>query len=586
MMKSTNDENEVELSNFQLDYRSVSSGANRQQHGGQHSWEVEEDGMFLRSSSPPRRRNGGGQKTRWLLGVVVAALVMLMIGVLSLSSFSSKQKEGASDAGDTATYDDGEASTSDNGDSAIPSTDTTSSNNNNKRIRHEVAKLLPRDETDRGHFGLMILLPDENTAYIAAPSSSLTTPPDERGNVTIIDQYVGSIYAYDINSGTLLEEVPSPTLAEHAWYGGAMAVSSSSLGGDSSLFVTAQGLNTVFEYTMNDKNAGVTDDDQLLTLQSTLVSNVTTSEDEGQPNATTIIVNSFGSAVAYDGDYLIVGDSFGGGGDANTAAGRIHVYRRRRDGGNNDDANTNAEDGMDGSTKTWTKVQTIAPPDPQHGEMFGAVLTYRGDTLIVGSFLQTTVSGGERSGCVYIYQQDSAMGTFARIQTLVAADGGAEHEGFGASVALSDTILVVGLNDREGRTIESLNGGAFVYRRYDDNDGSRTTTTWKFESLLLAHDQAIVKGQFGGGVAVYDETIVVGSAEMDEHRSGKVYVFRKNAVSAKWEDIAELAPSDPSEGHHFGRIVAIYNNTVVVGAFMDNELQNAGGSAYIFHLDN
>jgi hypothetical protein len=57
-------------------------------------------------------------------------------------------------------------------------------------------------------------------------------------------------------------------------------------------------------------------------------------------------------------------------------------------------------------------------------------------------------------------------------------------------------------------------------------------------------------------------------------------------VSAKWEDIAELAPSDPSEGHHFGRIVAIYNNTVVVGAFMDNELQNAGGSAYIFHLNS
>jgi hypothetical protein len=144
-------------------------------------------------------------------------------------------------------------------------------------------------------------------------------------------------------------------------------------------------------------------------------------------------------------------------------------------------------------------------------------------------------------------------------------------------VAMSDTILVIGTNDREGRTMDSLKGGAFVYRRSDVDD------TWEFESLLLAHDQAIVKGQFGG-VAVYGETVVVGAQEIEDDRAGKVYVFQKNEGTAQWEDVMELAPSDPSEGHHFGRIVAIYNNTVVVGAFMDNERQDAGGSAYIFHL--
>jgi FG-GAP repeat len=305
-------------------------------------------------------------------------------------------------------------------------------------------------------------------------------------------------------------------------------------------------------------------DDKRLEWQSTLVSNTTQQQRDDANNSTIALMGSFGTAVAYDGDYLIVGDAYAGGSDYQSSFGRIHVYKRSS---------------IDG---TFEEIQTIESPDPQPGEMFGATLTYRNDTLVVGDFAKTTANGGAGSGCVYIYQQTNpVLGTFELTQTLYAADGGASHEGFGASVALSDTILVVGLNDREGRTIASLNGGAFVYRRYVI-DGA---TTWKFESLLLAHDQAIMKGQFGGGVAVYGETIVVGSQEMHDDRAGKVYVFRKNNISAQWEDVMELAPSDPSEGHHFGRMVAIYNSTVVVGAFMDSQLQDAGGSAYIFHLN-
>jgi FG-GAP repeat len=568
-------DDEVELSSFR-NYRPVAL------RNSQEQWSSNEDHGTIVTTT---RGRGGGQKTRWLQGVIVVAVIVLLIGILSPSAASKDHPAAAAASSDQNTASNNYQQNDGNDADSTNDADATSSSSktpptNSKLIRHEVAKLVPPDETDYGHFGMMIIIPDEQTVWIAAPSSSLTTEPDAiTGNTTILQKYVGSIYGYDIGRTNQMElEVPSPDMVEHAWFGGAMTVSASSFattaGGDNTMFVAAQGVNKVYEYAIVNSDGGQRQRSQpQLSLQSTLFGRSSNNNNNTNTNNdTSSILDGYGTAVAYDGDYLIVGDAFAGGGDDyNSAYGRIHVYRRSR--------------AANGTTTLFDEIQTLEAPVPQHGEMYGATFTYRNDTLVVGDFFRTTPNGGENSGCVYIYQQQrdsETVGTFDLIQTLYAADGGAAHEGYGASVALSDSILVVGLNDREGRTMASLNGGAFVYRRYVI-DG---VTNWKFESLLLAHDQAIMKGQFGGGVAVYGETIVVGSQEMDCDRAGKVYVFRKNQLTAKWEDIIELAPSDPSEGHHFGWMVAIHNTTVVVGAFMDPEQRKAGGSAYIFHLDS
>jgi hypothetical protein len=496
-----------------------------------------------------------GQRTlRWLQGLTIVAIFVVTILIVSRSASSSSahhEDDMPADMGDM---------------DAHPTT--------TRLVRHEVTKLVPPDESDHAHFGMTIAIMNDvdvhhcNTIWIASPSASTQTD-------RTLERYVGRVYAFDddmrsASMGGTTGEVkfettvpattnndapePLPSTIDRAWFGSALAVA-----GDT-LFVGAPGLNTVYEYMVVD--------DERLVYQSTLFGG--SNNNENATNAT-VLMDSFGMAVAHDGEYLIVGDTYAGGTDYQSAYGRIHVYRLQRTSGSSDK----------NETTTYVEIQTIEAPEPQHGEMFGGVLTYRGDTLIVGDFLKSTERGGPNSGCVYIYRQDATTGMFGLTQTLVAAEsesGAAAHEGFGASVAMSDSILVIGTNDREGRTMESLKGGAFVYRRSDVDD------TWEFESLLLAHDQTLVKGQFGGGVAVYGETVVVGSQEIEDDRAGKVYVFQKNTATAQWEDVMELAPSDPSEGHHFGRIVAIYNNTVVVGAFMDNERQDAGGSAYIFHL--
>lgn len=469
------DNNEVELSSFQMDYRPV-----HKQGGG--LWVTSnDDGGFAR-----RRR----QKTLWVQGAAVAAMVIVLLAIFSPSN---KTPEAASDGSTNSSND---------------------KNSGDNRLHNENFKVVPEDESARAHFGLTISMHGART-YIAAPGTA------KDGVKT-----VGRVYVYE---GTQqIREILSPETTRGIFFGQAIDHN------EKYMVIGAPGLSKVYCYSLND-----------MSLQTTVAPNVTDAKK----------TDNYGVALAMDGDTLIVGASLADGDTLETSYGRIYVYEQSTEG-------------------TFVELQSFESPSPQKGEMFGGTLALRGDYLVVGDFLRTTPSG-ESSGAVYIYKRGSDK-TFELLQTLQAVDGGASHEGFGASVALSDTILVVGLNDREGRVMKSLNGGAFVYRKYDDE--------WKFEALLHAHDQAILNGQFGGGVAVDEETIVIGSQEMDEDKAGKVYIFEKNPVTAKWMDVAELAPSDPSEGHHFGRIVAIKKETVVVGAFLDDVLQRDGGSVYFFDL--
>jgi len=95
---------------------------------------------------------------------------------------------------------------------------------------------------------------------------------------------------------------------------------------------------------------------------------------------------------------------------------------------------------------------------------------------------------------------------------------------------------------------------------------------------------------FGYSVAVSGDTVVVG-APQDEHPNGSdagsAYIFE---VGGGWADghanqVAKLDPSDGDSDDYFGYSVAVSGDTVVVGAFGDEDPNGAkAGSAYIFEV--
>jgi hypothetical protein len=98
------------------------------------------------------------------------------------------------------------------------------------------------------------------------------------------------------------------------------------------------------------------------------------------------------------------------------------------------------------------------------------------------------------------------------------------------------------------------------------------------ETKLLAAD-GTPNDHFGMAVAVSGDIAVIG-AEGDGTKHGAVYVFVRGG--ATWSLQQELVAADGANGDEFGHAVAVDGNTVIIGAYGDDDNKDLSGSAYIF----
>jgi hypothetical protein len=117
-------------------------------------------------------------------------------------------------------------------------------------------------------------------------------------------------------------------------------------------------------------------------------------------------------------------------------------------------------------------------------------------------------------------------------------------------------------------------GSAYVYRKVGGN--------WTPDAKLIADDAGDFD-HFGESVAVYGDTIAVGAYDAthsDLLEPGAVYVFRN--TGSEWVQEAKLIASDPEEFQAFGWSVAVGPDTVAVGARFDDAVAEASGAVYVF----
>jgi len=150
---------------------------------------------------------------------------------------------------------------------------------------------------------------------------------------------------------------------------------------------------------------------------------------------------------------------------------------------------------------------------------------------------------------------------------LIALDGLA-NDRFGKSVAVFESTIVVGA-DQFGKR----NGYVDIY--------TRNGNSFSHQAKLLAPD-GVAGDRFGFKVAIYGNTIAVSSPE-DDMESGSVHIFVRNNGLRSWKYEAKLLASDGTRGDYFGQSVAIYGDTVVVGSDQDDNRNGEGsGSVHIF----
>ena len=130
---------------------------------------------------------------------------------------------------------------------------------------------------------------------------------------------------------------------------------------------------------------------------------------------------------------------------------------------------------------------------------------------------------------------------------------------------------MVGTHQHNGAGSDS--GAAYVY--------VRSGCSWSEQAKLTAGDAA-ADDQFGLSVNISGDLVVVGPRLNDDAGidSGSAYVFGRNGSS--WNQQIKLTASDAASVDYFGVAVAVDGDTVIVGAYLENNVAADAGSAYIF----
>jgi hypothetical protein len=154
---------------------------------------------------------------------------------------------------------------------------------------------------------------------------------------------------------------------------------------------------------------------------------------------------------------------------------------------------------------------------------------------------------------------------------------GSVNDYFGISVATEGNTMVVGASydtDGTGRT----EGAAYVYTQTSPG-------VWSDSQTLTGDPQAAKAEMFGTAVAIYGNTMVIGAPNAGQDIQGAAYVFTRSAPGAAWVQVQTLTDSSNNPGSYFGSAVAIDDNTIVVGAYVEDQPLSSGddyGAAYVY----
>lgn len=320
------------------------------------------------------------------------------------------------------------------------------------------------------------------------------------------------------------------------------------------------------------------------------------------PHADTTAGTFFGTAVAIDGDRVLVGASAENA--CGPQSGAAYVFER------------------DPATDTWAEAARLTASDCGAGDFFGRDVALDGDVAIVAA--SETVFNTGATNAAYVFERDT---TGAWRQTArFTGEIGAEEGAFATSVALEGSRAVV-------TTSGDASGGRFGGAVYLFERDARTGR-W-FRGARLTSPAGVRAGIFGGTAVLSGDRIAVASSAYFRDGPGNVFVFRRDPSGTwnlerrfdkvddvfislaldgddlvigesrdgkrkaglaaihsfdppgRWRENRVLNPRHPYEYGAFGTLVSIQNRRILVVGY-DEQLGldfNADRVVYVFDYD-
>lgn len=396
-------------------------------------------------------------------------------------------------------------------------------------------RLAPDDLAANDSFGWAVVI-DGDTALIAAHNHRL--------NIGGTLKQVGAVYVYQWNATTLLWEYSAKLTASDAQgidedFGTALA-----LQGDTAIIGAiddnTNGTGSGAVYVFQRSGTTWTQTQKLL-------------PSDGAPNT------QFGTALALDGDRLLIGQPNVVNLPNLPPVGAAYVFER-------------------GESGVWTQVSKISGPAQAYG--FGAALRLYGDSAFIGApgdgpFLNYT-------GAVHVYQRNE-VGTWAHQQRLsgCAPFTCALFDLFGASIArYGQDVLLIGAPGVRQNTVSKA-GAVYIFLKDDGGQwfaanllpAPEAVTNGGFGASLVVDGTRLLVGAPRDDGS--ESSTQPGSAYLYDHRQGELW------------DLRDVFTSGLNYGDFFGLSVALSGDRILVGAYGDAGSQGNQplmGAAYAFYL--
>ncbi len=232
----------------------------------------------------------------------------------------------------------------------------------------------------------------------------------------------------------------------------------------------------------------------------------------------------------------------------------------------------------------------VTASNPSSDAEFGESVGISGDTMVVGCPRDDT--SAHNAGAAYVYTRSAGVWT---LQVVLMHPDPDSSDLFGQSVAIEGGRIIVGVPYDDSSSSGTLgnptnngigNSGAVVV--FEGGGAS-----WTQMAFLKASNPGL-SDAFGWSVDMDGDTIVVGAPQEDsdatgvdgdqndngERDSGAAYVFVGNGAS--WAQQAYLKAANTDADDEFGNAVAVYGNSIVVGAWLEAAGGYGTGAAYTF----
>ena len=263
----------------------------------------------------------------------------------------------------------------------------------------------------------------------------------------------------------------------------------------------------------------------------------------------------FGSSVVFVGNTSSI---VAVGSDNEEGTADVHLYRRT-------------------SRGVWEYLASLELVDWEAEKVnFGASLASNDEGMVaVGAPLLDGTD--DSSGKVYLYVPNEDF-TRWNLAARFSASDGTYAPRFGASVAMSGSLVAIGSPDENG-------GGGMVYVYMNSGPASDLVpgNLW-VENAKISPMPIPPGAEFGASVSLHGDdpaTLVVGAP--GDLGGGSAFVFKRQG--ANW-GVQKLVPRDIQEGDRFGSVVVVSGCSIAVTSPGDATESNSGtGSVRIYNLN-